>query len=142
MASGMADWERVIRPKYGGAVQIAGQLEVDAGVSTRLAEIKGKGVLYGGTVWLDSVLTQANSSIAMKLDGLVIESMTLFQMNEFGSINPRSSVFTLNVYNGDEYIYSVGLSYGITFETYLDLYYHEWYRREPTVHYHLVYALL
>ena len=154
MASGLPDYYRgvdiayqalsqmIVRPKYGGALQTKGQLVVDASVPTRLANIVGKGVLYGGVVWLDPATTQANSFIQMKLDGWIFASLSFLRMLNYGVANPRSSVFTLNVFDGTNNLYSVGLSYGITFETYLDLYFNETYGDTPTVFYDLVYALI
>ncbi len=154
MASGLPDFFRSVdvakqslaqminRPKYGGALQTKGSLAVDASVPTRLASITGKGVLYGGSVWLDYTSSQANSAIQMKLDGWILSSMTLLQLKDYGIVEPRSSIFTLSHYDAVNYNYSVGLSYGITFESYLDLYYYNAYANTPTVHYNLAYALI
>lgn len=154
MASGLADFYRgvdvayqalgqmIVRPKYGGAEQVNGSVIVDASVATRLVSIQGKGVLYSGTVWLDDTSTQANSSIGMKLDGWFLASLSFVRMNDYGLVNPRSSIFSLNKYDAKNHIYSIGLSYGITFESYLDLYYGETYGRTPNVFYYLAYALI
>ncbi len=142
MAHGMPDYNKDVRPKYGGALQKKGSLAVDASVPTRLTNIEGKGVLYGGVVWLDPATTQANSAVLMKLDGTLLSSLSFVRMADYGVNNPRNSVFTLNKYDSVNKVYSVGLSYGITFESYLDLYYYETYGNTPTVFWDLVYALI
>lgn len=154
MASGRPDYFRGVdityqtlaqvtnRPKYGGALQTKGNLAVDASVATRLAAINGKGVLYGGSVWLDYTSSQANSYIGMKLDGTILTSLSFVRMDDYNINEPRNSIITVNLYDSTNYIYCAGLSYGITFESYLDLYYFEEYGDAPTVHYNLVYALI
>lgn len=154
MAAGTPDYYRgvdvayqalaqmIVRPKYGGAVQVSGNTAVSANGVTLLASISGKGVIYGGSVWLDFTSSQANAEIMMKLDGAFIFSQSFLRMKDYSILNPRSSIITLNKFDGTNFIYSAGLSYGITFESALDLGYNEQQGDTPTVHFNVVYALI
>lgn len=134
--------EVIVRPKFGGGQLLSGSKEVEAGTVTVLAFKTGKGMVYAGNVWLDATNTQANSEVQLYVDGKIITTLSFLRLNEYGIVKPRSSVVTLNRYDAVKHIYSVGISYGVTFETYLMILYSEKYDRKPTVHYRLVYALL
>lgn len=142
MASGMADYYRGIRPSFGGAVLAADQVYVWDGVLTSLVQINGRGMVYGGTVWLDYTSTQANSEVWLGIDGQHIEGLSFVKLNAYNVVKPGSSVISLNKFDGTNFIYSVGIAYGITFETRLDLRYYEKHNTRPTVHYRLVYTLI
>ena len=130
------------RPKYGGAVLSAGSAGVWANSSRKLVGIDGKGMVYGGSVWLDASGSQSNSQVLMVLDDGLIEGLSFVRLKDYGVVNPRSAVISLNVFDGENYIYSVGISYGLTFETGLDLWYKEEHGLAPTVHYRIIYALI
>lgn len=134
--------EMIVRPKYGGAVQSSGNTACPGNYITTLASIIGKGVLYGGTVWLDHTLTQANSELLLVIDSTFLYSPSFFRMSDYGVSNPRSSILSMNVFDSVNHIYSIGLSYGITFESHLAVAYWEKHGTEPTVHYNFVYGLI
>lgn len=154
MAAGKPDYYRgvdisyqelaqvIVRPKHGGALYLSGQKAVSANSETTLLDVSGKGMIYGGSVWLDYTLTQADGEILIGNDASSILSPSFLRMNDYGILNPRSSVITLNKYDAVNYIYCVGLSYGITFESAFALGYIENNGTTPTVHYNLVYTLI
>jgi len=154
MASGLPDYYRgidvtyqtlgeiVSRPKYGAAIQKSGHEWCTMNVVTLLTSISGKGMIYGGSVWLDHTASQSAATIMMKLDGGFIFSPSFVRMRSYGIFNPGSSIMTLNYYDRVNHIYSVGLSYGITFEKSFDLGYNETQGEDLMVHFSLVYALL
>lgn len=154
MSSGLPDYYRgvdiayqalaqmIVRPKYGGALQFEGSTTVQGNFMTTLAAVFGRGVVYGGTVWLDHTSSQADSELLLLLDGTFIYSPGFLRMNDYGILNPRSSIVSLNKYDAVNHIYSLGLSYGITFEEHLAVAYWEKNGTTPTVHYNLAYALI
>jgi len=154
MARGLPDYYRgmdaafeaspqmIVRPKYGGAIQQSGNQWCTANAVTLLTSISGRGMIYGGTVWLDHTASQQNAEIMMKLDGGFIFSLSFLRMLQYGILVPGASIITLNIYDSVNFVYSAGLSYGITFEKSLDLGYNETQGEDLTVHFNLVYALL
>lgn len=142
MASGLPDYLSVIRPQYGGARQRADVVGCVANVPNLLTAIEGKGMIYGGMVWLDHDSSQRDGEIVMKLDGTFLRSPSFLRMSQYGFDDSRCSIFTIRGYDNTEFIYSAGLSFGITFEEYCDVYYDENNGTEPTVHYLIVYARL
>ena len=154
MASGRADYfsgvdvayqalsQLIVRPKYGGAVQTAGQTVVFGDSLNVLTTISGRGMVYGCSVWLDHTLTHANSEVWLAIDSEFLSGISFLRLRDYGFVQPRSSIISLNLYDSTNYIYSVGVSYGLTFENELILGYQESHNTSPTVHYILVYALI
>jgi len=154
MASGLPDYYRgvdvayqalaqmTVRPMYGKAVLASGSKVVAANGGTYLVAVFGKGMLYGGTVWLDYTLPQGNSEMQLWTEEVYILSLSFVRMLQYRITNPVSSVIYLNKYDTVNHIYSAGIGGGITFESYLALAYLEEHGFTPTVHYRLLYALL
>lgn len=154
MASGLPDFWRSIdvagqslaeminRPKYGGAIQVAGSLTVTAMLANVLFLIEGQGMIYGGTLWLDYTSSQGNAEIQMKLDGVGIGFPSLVRMKNYSMNHPRSSIVSLNTFDSVNNIYSVGLSYGITFESSFQLAYSENNGGTPLVWFNIFYTLI
>ena len=134
--------EMIIRPKYGAALLASGSMEVVANSHNTLAIVSGKGMTYGGAVWLDYTLSQANGEVEIMPDDLVLSGLSFYRLMEYGILRPRTWPVSLNVYDSTNRIYSAGISYGITFETTLELAYQENNGFTPTVHYRLAYALI
>lgn len=154
MASGMLDFYRgvdvkyqalaqmIVRPKYGAGVIASGSKQVIGSQANTLVGVDGKGMTYGGIVWLDDTLTQANSQVRLLSDDETLNDISFLRLNDYGITKPRSAVITINRYDAVNFIYSVGVSYGLTFEKSFELSYTEVYGRTPTVHYRLFYALI
>lgn len=130
------------RPKFGGAILTSGFSIVTDGVLNSLVQINGKGMVYGGSIWLDYTASQSNSEVWLGIDGVNIQGLSFVRLKDYRVAEPGSAVITLNVFDGDNFIYSAGISYGLTFETRLDLKYYERHDDQPTVHYRLIYTLL
>lgn len=141
MASGMPDYQNTVRPKFGGAILADGSEAVVANVVTPLVQKTGKGMIYAGSVWMDYTSSQGNSEVWLRIDEFYVPALSFARMKDFGVTDPRKAIVSLNKYDTTNYIYSVGLSYGITFETGFILAYSEEHGTTPTVHYRLVYAL-
>jgi len=154
MAHGLPDYNRgvdvayqalsqmIVRPKYGGAVRTSGGLVVTASVETLLCTVSGKGMIYGGWIRLDHTSTQKDSGVIMAVDGDDIFSMSFDGGIKYGITYPRCSPMILQLFDDVNFIYSVGISYGITFETEVKLSYQEEHVQTPSVGYNLVYALI
>lgn len=154
MSTGLPDFYRSVdvaqqslevvtnRPKYGGGVLSAGQLTTTGSSLNSLVAIEGRGMVYGGSIWLDHTSTQANSEVWLSIDGLRIASMSLFRLKEYNVVDPGKAVITINKFDSVNKIYSVGISYGLTFETDLGLLYNEKHGTTPTVHFRIIYTLL
>lgn len=142
MASGLQDYYSGVRPTYGGALIASGSKPVKPHVQTNLVNVAGKGMTYGGAVWLDYTLTQANSRVLLGCEGIAVTDLSFVRLNDYNITKPESLVVFLNKYDSINHIYSVGISYGVTFESSLILNYLEEHGNTPTVHYRLVYALI
>lgn len=132
----------IVRPKFGGAIIESGSKEIVASVANNLAAVSGKGMVYGGAVWLDYTSTQANSVVSLIVDMQEINDLSFLRMNEYGINRARTAVVTLNKYDAVNFVYSAGISYGVTFESGITLTYTEEHGTTPTVHYILVYTLI
>lgn len=134
--------QQIVRPKYGGALLAWGSSTVTANIQNTLCGINGKGMIYGGAVWFDYNLTQADSQVWLGIDGYTITNLSWARLKEFRITNPRTWPVSLLKYDSENFIYCAGISYGITFETQVVLAYYEQNGFTPTVHYRLVYTLI
>lgn len=134
--------EMIVRPKYGGALLAWGSRECAAGVQTTLLGVAGKGMIYGGAIWLDYTSTQSNSQPWLGIDGYTLTNLSFERLMEYGINEPRAWPLALHKKDSVKWVYSVGVSYGITFEESVVLAYYEQHGTTPTVHYRLVYALI
>jgi len=154
MSSGLPDFYRGIdvafqslgqiinRPKYGGAVQSAGSVVVTASVQTQIISVLGKGMVYGGILFLDYTSTQRDSFPVLLVDGVNINPVTFTNLNKYGVNIPRAYSIAMAVYNDVDFIYSVQFSYGITFESSVSIEYQEEHGTTPVVASQLTYALI
>lgn len=142
MATGLPDYLREIRPVYGGGIASAGELVVTANTLNELLEVIGKGMVYGGYLYLDYSSTQKGGVVKLEIDGEIILGEDFQTMVKYGVKIPRSFVASLLAYDDVNFVYAVGLSYGMTFEQSLKLYYHEMDGATPTLNYRVVYALI
>lgn len=142
MVSGTPDYLQVVRLRYGGARLAWGSKYCTKNEQNTLCGIAGKGMIYGGAVWFDHTLPQADSQVWLGIDGYTITNLSFERLLIYGLNQPRSWPVHLLFCDQVNQIYSVGISYGITFETQVVLAYYEQNGNQPTVHYRLVYALL
>lgn len=154
MASGLPDYYRgvdiayqalsqmTVRPKYGGALQVAGSVVVTANVATELAYITGKGMIYGGVMYLDYNTTQASGMPRLSCDGNVIAGVSFATLGKYNISKPWACPLYLLKFDDTNFVYSVGASNGITFETNFRLVYFEMEGATPDVYYNFSYALV
>lgn len=142
MTSGLADYYRGIRPRYGGALNKSGAVVVTAGDWTQLLSIGGKGMIYGGYVFLDHDAPQRLSLVKIELDGDLTASKSFKVLNTYNLMEPRSCPMGLLKYDDTNFIYAVGFAYGLTFESGVKVHYYEGHGTTPNVNYNLIYALI
>lgn len=154
MAYGLPDYYRGVdityqtleqminRPKYGGAESAWGSTPVDANDTTLLVSINSKGMLYGGAAYMSYALTQAKGLFELKVDGSFITDKSLVELNAFNISKPQSYPLYLLKYDDTKFVYSVAVSYGITFENEVVLSYVEDDGGTPTIYFDLTYALI
>lgn len=130
------------RPKYGGAVGSTGSLVVTASSENELVSVDGKGMIYGGTVWLDYTSTQNNSMPLLEIDGSDIVEMSFGGGALYSIDKPRCYPIVLLKCDNTNFVYAAGISYGLTFETGVKLKYKEEHGTTPDVGFTLVYALI
>jgi len=154
MAYGLPDYYRGVdityqtigqvinRPKYGGAESAWGSRPVDANDITTLLSISSKGMLYGGVVYMAYGFTQAKGLFELKVDGSFITDKSLVSLNAFGIKKPQSYPIYLLKFDDTKFVYSVAVSYGITFENEVVLSYVEDDGGTPTIYFDINYALI
>lgn len=142
MTSGMPDYLRGMRLKHGAPMESAGSKAVASLGYTTLLTVSGKGIIYGGLVFLNHTSSQKSSEVILELDGDRMISMSFTDMNLLGidvfGIYPQM----LRKFDDVNFIYSVGLCYGVTFETSLKVIYNELHGSDPTVFSQLMYAIV
>lgn len=142
MSSGMPDYTKVVRERYGAANSVKWGLAVGANCLTELGSMSGKGIIYGGFLTTDSVASQLNGYPILKVDGKMLEYGSFFTTNKYGLTKEHSYPMYELLYDNVNFIYTVGVMPGITFEESVALLYREWEGDTPTVIGCLIYALM
>lgn len=154
MASGLPDYYRgvdiayqalaqmIVRPKYGGAVWTIGVETVDANAVKSLVSVSGKGMIYGGFLYLDHTATQKTGIAMLKIDGDDVAGLALDYMDKYSIDKSWAHPFYLLGYDDINFIYSVALSYGLTFEESFEILYEEQDGGTPQVWANATYALI
>lgn len=142
MSRGLPDYAREVRPRYGGAISTSGITGVDASKITDLVLVAGKGIIYGGAMWLEHTSTQSNSLPLLVVDKSTLSNISFLRLHTYGVDRARTVPLSINTYDLTNFIYSVGISYGYTFEDALSISYDEKHGTTPTIHWRLIYALI
>lgn len=142
MAIGLPDYSRGIRPGYGAPMSSDGSKVVAALGYTPLLEVTGKGMLYGGLVFLNHDSTQASGEVLLVVDGRYMITQSFYNLNLLGVNAPGYFPIILIKYDETNFIYAVGLGYGVTFDESLAVVYNELNTTTPTVFALLMYAVV
>lgn len=154
MASGLPDYKRgidlalqslaelIIRPKNGAAQLLAADVEVTASDKTPIGSFGGKGMIYGGLLYFTSTSTQDGSIPILSIDGVEITDLNFWDLKQFGADVENAYPFYVRRYDDANFIYCVGISGGITFETGFELLYDEKKGKTPTVYCKVLFALI
>jgi len=126
MAAGLPDYQQNVRPRFGAARFKVEEFFLLAGPMTvSFAPIEGKGMIYGGVVWIKSSGSEANGKVKLKIDGRTLETLSFMNLRDFAVTLPGSYSFSLMNYDNVDHVYSLAISYGITFEESLQILYAE-----------------
>jgi len=142
MASGLPDYQKEIRPRYGGAQRQTDTVCVNPDLVTELLAITGKGMIYGGVVFLEPGASQVNSMVYLFVDGKWIGGMSFAKLNKYGINKPQVYPSFELKYDTVNHIYCCGISPGITFESSFQLKYFEWHGNNPSVIFDVYYTLI
>lgn len=142
MASGLPDYKREARLVYGEAQRAAGNVLLTALGTKTLCEKLGKGVIYGGTVYLDHTATQSKAVVELHVDGWQIGDTSFVNLIKYGFVKPRMKSTYLISFDEVNFVYAVGISPGVTFDERVKLRYDERDGGTPTVFYEIFYALI
>lgn len=142
MSSGTPDYLKTIRPRYGGAEISAKWTVVEANAFTELLRVVGKGMIYGGALFLDYTATQRDSYMALYIDTSGVVAETFATLNKYRITESGGHPLMLTTYDDKSFIYSIEMPYGITFESSLFIAYREAHGGTPNVKLAIVYALM
>lgn len=140
MTSGIPDYYRTVRQAYGAAKTGLFSDAVAADDDTELISIDGKGVLYGGSLYLAYTSTQRDAIPKLSIDGFEISTLNFFTLNYFNLTGLYSYPVRLVQYDEVNYKYGVALAFGFTFDSSIKLVYEENNSTTPTVVARLIYA--
>jgi len=142
MASGLPDYQRVIRPSYGAAKRTAFAAVVTASSTTVLGTMTGKGILYGGHLFSVGTDTQKNDVPRITLDGVLLSLTSFTDLDSLNLDVNDSAAFYKRLYDDTNHVYCVAISHGLTFESMMKLEYVESHGRTPVVKGHIIYAFV
>lgn len=142
MASGLPDYFKAIRPRYGAANSEIAVVQVVAKEETELVSVVGKGVIYGGALHLALASGQKNSVPVLEVDEANIAELNFFTMNFYHMNIVGCYPFYLLTFDDVSGIYAVGISGGITFEKGVRVLYQEEHDTRPWVVCRAIYALI
>lgn len=134
--------ELINRPKYGAAQQEYSSVTVTNNFTTTLLSMAGKGVIYGGVLYMDYTASQSNAVVALYVDDVQITAFSLANLTLFGMTKEHAYPVYILAYDEVNYRYCVGFSGQITFETSIVLKYLENNGGTPLVLTRLIYALI
>lgn len=134
--------EMITRPMYGSVRYGRGSIIAAANAPRILFSKHGKGILYGGYVYLDHTSTQEDSSAEIAIDYVSLENSSFKDLCKYSLVKPRSELCYLLKYDNTAFVYAVGLPPGITFETSISLTYTEGHGETPDINFLVAYALV
>jgi hypothetical protein len=154
MAHGLPDWYRgvdiayqalaqmITRPTYGAAVRTSGFKSCAGSGYTELFNISGKGMTYGGYVRLTHASTQKDSAVWLYTDTGLVCNMSFYDGDRFNIIYLRGHPLIISKYDDTSFVYCILVSYGITFESGLQILFNNYYAGAVTVYYEIIYGLV
>ena len=142
MVSGTPDYYQTVRQTYGAAQILSGGVNVVASVVTELGIVYGKGMIYGGVIYIDEALSQKNSKALMFVDGVQLNIISMLDLNKRNISREDQQPIYITQYNEVNYQYTVCLSQGITFESSFKISYDEEHGDTPSVGFEVFYALV
>ena len=132
----------VSRPRYGKAERLWDQAEVVAEDETEIGAVTGKGMIYGGVVLLDHDSAQDEGTPRLYIDNVRIADLDFNALAKYCLVREHSYPLYLCKKDETNFVYAVGVSRGITFETDFKIKYDENNGTTPVVYCRVIYALI
>jgi len=154
MAHGLPDYYRgvdiayqalaqlMVRPTYGAAKNISGHKVVTASAETELCSVTGRGMIYGGVLYLIYTSSQKDGRPLLYIDGQELGQLRFEYLYRWKMLHTNTLGWYLLYYNDVRYEYGAGLSPNFTFETSFKVAYEENNTKTPDVCYNIDYALI
>jgi hypothetical protein len=120
---GSQELERILQaPNYGAArwVELSGS--IGPGQTLNLATVYGKGIIYGGFIWIANLSNPADLQFGMNLEGNTLWWLTVQNLYDFGIDREGAYFFFLTRYNPNAQQYVIQFTGGITFGNYVAIY--------------------
>lgn len=142
MVAGTPDYFRTVRQTYGAAKFEGATKTVTANIETKIIEVTGKGIIYGGGLWLGHTASQKNSVAAILVDGVTIGTSSFDDLNKYNQVGKHDMPTVLRMFDEVNYVYCVSLANGITFELLFQVVYDENHGDTPDVTSSVFYSLM
>ena len=142
MTSGLPDYFRSMRPRYGGAKGAMGNKTLTANAENTLVSISGKGMIYGGNMRFDGVLLDRWDVIHLYIDDVLFYQTNFYSLNLAKYTIPGTSAIFIQSYDDVNGLFSIGVSGGYTFESSFKFSITENRGNTPQVFYNIFYALI
>ncbi|MBA7494513.1 hypothetical protein ES702_05089 [subsurface metagenome] len=134
--------ELTTRPKYGAAQLLAGEATMTGMGEASIGSVSGKGMIYGGLLYLSYTSTQIGSIPVLRVEGVSITDLNISDLNQFGVYMEHAYPFYMRTYDNVNFLYCMGISGGITFETGFEILYTAAAGGLPAVYCKVIYALI
>lgn len=153
MAKGAQDWiartdvltqtlaEMIVRLKNGTPGFADATSAILNQVNTKIFSLSGKGVLYGGYVYISNDAQEKLGRVQLVLDGVDMGTFTFENLFNRLAFHPGIASFYLNQYDLESGIFTVGFTPFLTFETGVEI----WYKPDGgvvSVHHRIHYAVI
>lgn len=142
MANGMPDYQRIIRPRYGAAQNVALFKTVTANDQVKLTEIVGKGMIYGGYLRVEHTASIAGDSLFLYVDEEKVGAIGFTALTRWNLSVEHSYPIYIRTYDDVNFIYAVAFSHGFTFDKSFQLYYTETNGQTPKPWWQIIYSLI
>jgi len=95
------------------------QLTAGAGGRENIIELNGKGSVYGGWMYFNSVATPALQNLILTVDGAVFPTYNLGNMRNWGFFSPEGYLFALTMFSVEDDLWCITIgetmSFGLTY---------------------------
>jgi len=137
MAHGLPDWYRGVdiayqalseiinRPKYGECDSVTFSGNTIPNSEKTMTTVTGKGISYGGYAFINPGTTQKNDIVRVYVDGSLVASASFAFLDLYNINTEYAAIAYIKKYDDAEFVYVVGISAFITFETQFKLAYLE-----------------
>ena len=142
MAKDYPDYSPSYLVRYGAFIHYSMDETVTTLSNTKVGELKYKGIIYGGYLYIEKASSGKNDIPQIRVDGQVLNEFTFEELDKYNITRPGIyGVYSLK-FDDTNFIYVVAFNPGITFEKSISVWYEETYGDTPLVKAHLDYARL